>query len=448
MNPRAAIFLDRDGVINRNVLDARTGEYGAPRDPQQFELAPGALQALLALQRAGFQLILVSNQPNYAKGKSSLEDLAAIHQKLEAELQRAGIKLTESYYCYHHPQGVVAEYSGPCECRKPSPHLLFKARDAFGLALEASWMIGDRVTDIECGRAGGVRTIRVAEDHPAILAANETQADFEARDLAHATEIILSSPSSRDPMPVTAILAGGRATRLGAVTAAMPKSLLPVGGEAFISHQLRRLAEQDLTNVVICTGHLGDQIADFVGDGSPFGCHVRYSFDGDRLLGTGGALLRALPLLGERFLLMYGDSYLREPFRPIWKSFLASGKAALMTVFHNAGQWDRSNVEFAVGPNGGEILRYDKSLAGSNEGGAMAHIDYGLGCIRSQALAAWATKERIQDRFDLASFYRAMLERGQLAAFEVKERFYEIGSPAGLAETDALLKRYEHPTNR
>lgn len=242
-----------------------------------------------------------------------------------------------------------------------------------------------------------------------------------------------------DSGPVTAILAGGLATRLGALTATVPKSLLLVGGEPFIAHQLRHLARQGYTEVVICAGYLGEQIQSFVGDGSAFGCHVRYSFDGGRLLGTGGALLHALPLLGKNFLVMYGDSYLREPIPPVWKRFLESAKAALMTVFRNEDRWDRSNVEFAKGVGGGEILSYEKAAPRNPEPfRAIRHIDYGLGCIRSEALRGWAQEER----FDLASFYRAMLERGQLAAFEVKERFYEIGSPEGLAETDALITRH------
>jgi N-acetyl-alpha-D-muramate 1-phosphate uridylyltransferase len=249
-----------------------------------------------------------------------------------------------------------------------------------------------------------------------------------------------AAESMSNSHPVTAILAGGLATRLGAVSATVPKSLLRVGGEPFIAHQLRGLTGQGFTEVVICVGHLGRAIKNFAGDGSAFGCRVRYSFDGERPLGTGGALLRALPLLGKSFLVMYGDSYLLEPLRPVWQRFLRTGRSALMTVFRNEDRWDRSNVEFArradAGTNGGEILRYEKAASSNSEAaGAMRHIDYGLGCIRSEALSAWATEER----FDLASFYRAMLEQGDLAGFEVKERFYEIGSLAGLAETDALL---------
>jgi N-acetyl-alpha-D-muramate 1-phosphate uridylyltransferase len=239
-----------------------------------------------------------------------------------------------------------------------------------------------------------------------------------------------------DMAPVTAILAGGLATRLGGIAETVPKSLIEVAGEPFLAHQLRWLAGQGQTRVVICAGHMGSQIEDFAGDGAAFGCQIRYSFDGERRLGTGGALRHALPLLGESFVAIYGDSLLREPIRPVWAAFLESGKVALMTVFRNENQWDRSNVEFAATEDGGEILRYEK---GTGPAVGMEHIDYGLGCIGSEALAAWAAESG--DSFDLADFYRAMLARKELAGFEVKERFYEIGSLAGLAETRALLTR-------
>jgi MurNAc alpha-1-phosphate uridylyltransferase len=237
-------------------------------------------------------------------------------------------------------------------------------------------------------------------------------------------------------LPTTAILAGGLATRLHPATRSTPKSLVLVAGEPFVAWQLRLLARQGLTRVVICAGHLGGQVEKFVGDGTAFGCQVRYSFDGEQALGTGGALLRALPMLGDGFLVMYGDSYLRQPFLPVWDAFQKSGKAALMTVFRNEGRWDRSNVQFESSETGGRILRYDKTASSAN-GDALTHIDYGLGCIRSDRLAAWTQEEC----FDLALFYRAMLEQGELAAIEATGRFYEIGSPSGLAETGEFLSR-------
>jgi NDP-sugar pyrophosphorylase family protein len=229
-------------------------------------------------------------------------------------------------------------------------------------------------------------------------------------------------------MPPLALLAGGRATRLGAATERIPKSLLEVAGEPFIAHQLRMVAEQGIEDVVVCCGHLGHMIADFVADGERFGCRVRYSFDGSSPLGTGGAICNALPLLGPRFWVMYGDSYLTADFAPALRAFETLGLAALMMVFRNEGLWDASNVEFGDG----KILQYAKQARSPG----MRHIDYGLGIYTAEAFEAWA----ILRPFDLSLVQSELIARGAMAGFEVKERFYEIGSHGGLAEADAFLR--------
>lgn len=229
-------------------------------------------------------------------------------------------------------------------------------------------------------------------------------------------------------MPALALLAGGLARRMRPATDCVAKSMLEVAGSPFIGHQLRMLSAQGVRRVVICCGHLEEQIREYVGVGSAFGCDVVYSPDGAQPLGTGGALRNALPLLPEQFLVMYGDSYLPVALQPVWQSFLASGKQALMTVYRNLDQWDRSNVEFA----GGSILCYSKSEPTA----AMQHIDYGLNCFSAEALRQWPSGAR----FDLAEVTARLIAQGQLAGFEVSERFYEIGSAAGLRETDALLR--------
>jgi D-glycero-D-manno-heptose 1,7-bisphosphate phosphatase len=199
-----AVFLDRDGVLNRNVFNPRSSEYESPCKPEEFELSPNVLPALCGLQAAGFLLFLVSNQPNYAKGKSTLEELRAVHSRLIAALQTARINFADYYYCFHHPNGKVRGYSGVCQCRKPSPYFLLKARDEFGISLTDSWMVGDRPADIECGVAAGVKTIRVVEAHPVTRPASQIQADYEVRDLTCAAEIIINSngqiyPISKSP---------------------------------------------------------------------------------------------------------------------------------------------------------------------------------------------------------------------------------------------------------
>lgn len=220
-------------------------------------------------------------------------------------------------------------------------------------------------------------------------------------------------------LPV-AILAGGLATRLGPATERTPKAVLDVAGRPFIVRQLDHLREQGVTRVVLCVGHLGEQVEAVVGDGSTLGLDVRYSWDGPRLLGTGGALKKASPALGERFLVLYGDSYLPIDFRPVEQAFLSGDKPALMTVLRNADRWERSNVLFREGC----ILEYSKRAPRRD----MAHIDYGLGALTASVLEHAPADEA----FDLADVYHELSVRGLLAGYEVSERFYEIGTHSGL----------------
>jgi len=229
-------------------------------------------------------------------------------------------------------------------------------------------------------------------------------------------------------MPPLALLAGGLATRMRPATEKIPKALLEVAGEPFVFHQLRYLHGQGIGRVVVCAGFLGEMIEAAVADGGGFGLDVAYSFDWPDLLGTGGALVKALPLLGPEFLVMYGDSYLPTPFAPVVAAFRAADEPALMTVYPNGGRWDTSNVEF----EGGVLRRYSKN----NRTAAMRHIDYGLGLLRTEAFNGWMEK----GKFDLADLYGALVDRGDLIGYEVPDRFYEIGSPEGWRETDAFLR--------
>jgi NDP-sugar pyrophosphorylase family protein len=225
-----------------------------------------------------------------------------------------------------------------------------------------------------------------------------------------------------------AILAGGLATRLRPITETIPKALVTVAGEPFLAHQLRLLRGAGLRHVVVCAGYLGEMIEAEFGDGARFGVRIEYSFDGPRLLGTGGALKRALPLLRETFFVLYGDSYLPIDYRTVGNAFLASGKPALMTVFKNEGRWDTSNVWF----DGTQIVCYDKKQRTPQ----MQYIDYGLGVLRAEVMNRWPSNEA----FDLADVYHQLAMEKQLAGYEVTQRFYEIGSPEGLAELDNLLR--------
>jgi NDP-sugar pyrophosphorylase family protein len=232
--------------------------------------------------------------------------------------------------------------------------------------------------------------------------------------------------SAVEKIPV-AILAGGLATRLRPITEKIPKSLVPVAERPFLAHQLELLHARGVRRAVLCIGYLGEMIQNEFG-GEKFGVKLEYSFDGPKLLGTGGAIKRALPMLGEEFFVLYGDSYLPIDYAPIADFFHRSGKQGLMTVFRNEGKFDASNVVFA----NGEIKVYDKK----NKLPEMHYIDYGLSLFKASVFDAYAA-DRV---FDLAEVMGRLVREKQLAGFEVPERFFEIGSPAGLAELESLLK--------
>jgi NDP-sugar pyrophosphorylase family protein len=233
-----------------------------------------------------------------------------------------------------------------------------------------------------------------------------------------------------------AILAGGLATRLRPVTETIPKSLLEVNGEPFAVHQLRLLQSKGIRSVVLCLGHLGELIQNAIGNGAALGLQVDYSFDGPALLGTAGAIRKALPKLGDPFFVMYGDSYLPCDYAAIARKFESARVLGMMTVFRNEGKWDTSNVEFdAGGVEGRKIVAYSKK----NRTPRMRYIDYGLGVFRAEAFETLPAHQAC----DLTEVYADLLKRKQLAAFEVHERFYEIGSPTGMRETAEFLAAQE-----
>lgn len=185
-----AVFLDRDGVLNELVLNPATGEYEPPHRIQDMKLFPYVIECLGKIQNAGYDLFLVSNQPDYAKGKTTLEALEKVHNKFDQLLTSQGVYFKEYYYCCHHSQGIILEYSYECMCRKPKPFFLFKAEEDYNIELGSSWMIGDRDTDIECGKAAGTKTILI-EEPLSVKNHGKSQPDYKIKNLKEAVNIIL-----------------------------------------------------------------------------------------------------------------------------------------------------------------------------------------------------------------------------------------------------------------
>jgi N-acetyl-alpha-D-muramate 1-phosphate uridylyltransferase len=234
-------------------------------------------------------------------------------------------------------------------------------------------------------------------------------------------------------LTLAVILAGGYATRMRPITEHIPKALIEIAGRPFLWHQLQLLKRNGVHSAVLAVGYLGESIREYFGDGSDVGVSLEYSFDGPSLLGTAGAIKKALPLLPERFFVLYGDSYLRCDYRAVEDAFRRCDRAGLMTVYRNDGLFDGSNVEY----DGMRIVRYDKT----NRTPAMRHIDYGLGAFHRSAFESLSDG---QPR-DLVQVYQALIAADELAAFEVFERFYEIGSPEGLRDTADFLSRAGTP---
>lgn len=227
---------------------------------------------------------------------------------------------------------------------------------------------------------------------------------------------------------VVVILAGGLATRLRPLTEKIPKSLVPVAERPFIDYQLELLARSGVTDVLLCIGHLGEQVRDHCGSGARYGLRLAYREDGPTPRGTGGAILNAAPVLPETFFVLYGDSYLPCPYSKIWASFMEANAPGLMAVYQNRNQYDRSNVVV----EGDRVAVYDKSGRTPN----MTHIEYGLSIFRKTVLA----EAPAVPAFDVSALHEGLIAKGELLAHEVNQRFYEVGSPEGLVEFDHLIR--------
>jgi len=230
-------------------------------------------------------------------------------------------------------------------------------------------------------------------------------------------------------MVQVAILAGGLATRLRPMTETIPKSLIEINGEPFIFHQLRLLRSKGISNVVICTGYLGEMIEAIVANGHAFGMSVTYSYDGNKLLGTGGAIVNALDQLDNEFMITYGDSYLDFDYQGLYNFFHESDCLAVMTVFENKNAFDKSNVVFEEG----KLHLYSKKIQDSR----MRYIDYGISMVCKSIF----DNKQEGNIFDLSVIFEKLSMKRQLAAYEVPERFYEIGSFQGISDLENYLQK-------
>lgn len=231
------------------------------------------------------------------------------------------------------------------------------------------------------------------------------------------------------------ILAGGLGTRLKSISEGRPKAMMLVNGRPFIEYQLEKLAYIGLTDIVLCVGFGGDMIRNHVEDGSKWGVNIRYSAeDPTALLGTGGALLNALPLIDDVFLALYGDSYLPVDFIDLINTFHKQKYPYLMSVFKNDGIWDSSNTRI----EGDQVTFYNKKAVP----GEADYIDYGLSVMKRDILLRYKDEPM---PLDMARVQAELVASNEMGAYIVTERFYEIGKPEGLFEFEAWIKDKNHP---
>lgn len=231
----------------------------------------------------------------------------------------------------------------------------------------------------------------------------------------------------KEKMLTVVIIAGGLATRLHPITEDIPKSLVEVAGKPFIEWQLEHLKDQGIENVMVCLGHLGKMVIEFISSKNNFGLNINFSEDGPNLLGTGGSIKNALDYLDKEFFVLYGDSYLPIDFSDIQKSYFRQKKPALMTILKNNDQWDKSNIIYEKG----EIIEYNKKFLKKE----MQYIDFGLCILSKKTLKNYPSKSK----FDIADVYESLSKKQQLGSYIVQTRFYEIGSIKGLEETESYF---------
>ena len=237
-----------------------------------------------------------------------------------------------------------------------------------------------------------------------------------------------------------AILVGGLGTRLGPLTKAVPKPMVLVGGKPFLEHEIRLLKRNGILDFVLCVGYLGRMVEDYFGEGGKLGVRIRYSHDGPRLLGPAGALKKAEALLDDRFFVTYGDAYLRADYSGLMRALVESGKLGVMAVWHNRGRYGKSDLVV----EDGRVVRYEKGGRDKD----LEWVNFGVSALSKRALALIPSGRECGEE----EFYGELIKRGQLLAFPVDNRFYEIGTPGSLAEFERFLsgpgRKKDRPTRR
>ncbi|MAF80301.1 hypothetical protein CL629_04470 [bacterium] len=302
---KQAVFLDRDGVINK--------EKGYIASSDEIELIKGAGEAIALLSKLGMKIVVVTNQPQVARGLCDEEDVKEINKKVEELVVSCGGKIDAFYFCPHHPERHHPDipkdrmkYRIKCKCRKPNIGMLEQAARDLGISPEGNFMIGDHQRDIQAGKKFGCRTILVHAEQKKDSKKEdekEEEPDFVCEDLLDAAHLIVSVQKM-----ATLILAGGEGRRLRPLTETMPKPMVPIVGKPVLEHLIELNRKEGIKRIIISGSYMFDYIKEYFGDGSRFGVSIEYVDDGEEPLGSGGPLKKCEDILPEHFVVMSGDA--------------------------------------------------------------------------------------------------------------------------------------------
>lgn len=296
-----AVFLDRDGVINE--------ENGFVTKFDELKIIFGVVEAIKILNKEGFKVIVITNQPQVARGLCSEKDIENLHQELGSQLESLGAHIDGFYFCPHHPEthhqdipSYAQRYRISCNCRKPAIGLVEKAAQDFSINLKKSFFVGDRTVDVKTGADSGCSTFLVRTGFGGSDKKYEYEPDFRVSDVLEAAKIIEKMNSL-----TTIILAGGRGERLRPLTDSMPKPMMLIKGKPLLEHLIELNKAAGVNNILISGHYLFEKIKNYFNDGTKWGVQIEYIDDGDVPLGSAGALKKAEPLLSDDFIVMNGD---------------------------------------------------------------------------------------------------------------------------------------------
>ncbi|MBI4154340.1 HAD-IIIA family hydrolase, partial [Candidatus Woesearchaeota archaeon] len=322
-----AVFLDRDGTVTRNTF--------LVVDPKDAVLEERAADGVKLLNTLGFRVIIVTNQPQVARGLVTEEDVGRINNKIVADLKEKGAHIDAVYFCPHHPETHhidvpehAKKYRIACECRKPRTGMLDKAAKDFNIDLSKSFVVGDQTMDILAGKNAGCKTLLVRTGEAGMDGKHDAKPDFVCDNLYRAAVLI-----KRNLTVKAVILAGGRGERLRPLTDKLPKPMIQVGGKPVLQHQIEALKKSGITEIILCGSYLVDEIKKYFGSGEEFGVNMQYPHEPEHL-GSGGAVKNASAYLKDagRFIVMNGDKMVGSEFDFEQMLDYDDGKDGFMTV--------------------------------------------------------------------------------------------------------------------